>query len=67
MASYVRVLGRWIRKGNKADDCGSRDANFQELHCMSFTNKDATELLVAGIQDTMFRIDVERGTISDIV
>ena len=42
-------------------------ANFIELQCMSFTSKDNNELLVAGIQDQMFKIDIERGQITEYV
>ncbi|KAK8177570.1 PAB-dependent poly(A)-specific ribonuclease subunit PAN2 [Phyllosticta citrichinensis] len=38
---------------------------FKDLRCMSFTSKGIHEILVAGCQDTMYRIDVERGTIVD--
>ena len=34
---------------------------------MSYTAKGANELLVAGIQDQMFKIDVERGQITEYV
>lgn len=44
-----------------------RDNNFKDLQCMSFTSKSANEVLVAGQQDTMFKIDVERGTIIETV
>jgi PAB-dependent poly(A)-specific ribonuclease subunit 2 len=30
---------------------------------MSYTSKGASEILVAGLQDQMFTIDVEKGTI----
>jgi PAB-dependent poly(A)-specific ribonuclease subunit 2 len=43
------------------------DSNFSDLRCMSFTSKDATELLVAGTQSLMFKVDVERGVITEIV
>ncbi|KIW04435.1 hypothetical protein, variant 1 [Verruconis gallopava] len=43
------------------------DQNFTDLQCMSFTSKDATEILVAGMQNTMFRIDVEKGAILEII
>jgi hypothetical protein len=45
----------------------SRDTNFKDLRCMSFTSKNANEVLVAGQQDTMFKIDVEKGTIVETV
>jgi hypothetical protein len=31
---------------------------------MSFTSKGTSELLVAGLQDLMFTIDVEKGTVT---
>lgn len=34
---------------------------------MSFTGKDATDILVAGMQSTMFRIDVDKGTLLEVV
>ena len=34
---------------------------------MSFTSKGANELAVAGGQDTMFKIDVETGSITQTV
>lgn len=34
---------------------------------MSFTSKSANEVLVAGQQDTMFKIDVEKGAIVETV
>jgi len=34
---------------------------------MSFTSKGANELVVAGCQDTMFKIDVETGSITQTV
>jgi PAB-dependent poly(A)-specific ribonuclease subunit 2 len=35
----------------------------KELRCMSYTAKDNTQLLVAGLQNQMFLIDVEKGNI----
>lgn len=31
------------------------------LCCMSFLGKDSSEILVAGCQNTMYKIDVEKG------
>lgn len=36
----------------------------KDLHCMSFTSKGTSEILVAGLQDHMFTIDVEKGTVT---
>lgn len=38
--------------------------DMKNMQCMSFTSKGATEILVAGLQDQMFVIDVEKGTIT---
>ena len=35
----------------------------KDLHCMSFTSKGASEILVAGCQDVMYVIDANRGEI----
>jgi len=35
----------------------------KDLHCMSFTSKGASEILVAGSQDTMFVVDINKGEI----
>ena len=35
------------------------------LCCMSFTTRDATELIVAGRQPLIYRIDVEKGIVTD--
>lgn len=35
----------------------------ENLQCMSFTSKGASEIIVAGFQDTMFVIDVVKGEI----
>lgn len=37
------------------------------LCCMSFLGKDNSEILVAGIQNTMYKIDVERGQVTQEV
>jgi PAB-dependent poly(A)-specific ribonuclease subunit 2 len=34
---------------------------------MNFTSKGTREILVAGCQDSMFKIDVEKGVITDSV
>ncbi|KAK3381583.1 ubiquitin carboxyl-terminal hydrolase-domain-containing protein [Podospora didyma] len=40
-----------------------RHENMKDLHCMSYTSRGASEILVAGWQDTMFVIDVLKGEI----
>lgn len=42
--------------------CG-RDEEMRDLRCMSFTSKATSEILVAGLQGTMFVIDVNKGEI----
>ncbi|KAF1813417.1 cysteine proteinase [Eremomyces bilateralis CBS 781.70] len=41
-----------------------KDEAFVDLRCMSFTTKGTSEVLAGGCQDTMFRIDTEKGTIT---
>jgi PAB-dependent poly(A)-specific ribonuclease subunit 2 len=36
----------------------------KDLHCMSYTSRGTAEILVAGLQQTMFILDVEKGTIT---
>lgn len=38
-----------------------------DLRCMSFTGKGTSEIVVAGCQPAMLRIDVEKGTITEKV
>jgi len=44
-----------------------RNPEFKELKCMNFTSKGTREILVAGCQEKMFKVDVEKGTIADTV
>ncbi len=44
-----------------------RHENMKDLRCMSFTSKGTSEILVAGCQDVMFKIDVEKGRIIEEV
>jgi PAB-dependent poly(A)-specific ribonuclease subunit 2 len=39
--------------------------NFKDLRCMSFTSKGSDEVLVAGYQQTMFKVDIDKGVILD--
>lgn len=36
----------------------------KDLRCMSFISKDTKEILVAGLQDQMFVINVDKGEIT---
>lgn len=45
----------------------ARSPDFTELRCMNFTSKGTREILVAGCQDNMFKVDVDKGTIVDTV
>ena len=36
----------------------------KDLRCGCYTSKGTSEILVAGLQDQMFAIDVEKGTIT---
>jgi hypothetical protein len=46
-------------------DC--RHEGFKDLRCMSFTAKGDREILVAGVQDHMFKVDMEKGAVSETV
>jgi PAB-dependent poly(A)-specific ribonuclease subunit 2 len=36
----------------------------KDLYCMSFTSRGTSEILVAGYQDSMFVIDLNKGEIT---
>lgn len=36
----------------------------KDLRCMSYTSKGTSEILVAGLQDVMFTVDVDKGTVT---
>lgn len=40
-----------------------RHDSIKDLRCMSFTSKGTTELLAAGLQDTMLVIDLNKGEV----
>ena len=42
----------------------NRHADLRDLRCMSFTSKGPTEVIVAGLQDTMLVIDLNKGEIT---
>jgi PAB-dependent poly(A)-specific ribonuclease subunit 2 len=44
-----------------------RSPDFKDLKCMNFTSKGTREILIAGCQEQMFKVDVEKGTITDTV
>lgn len=44
-----------------------RSPDFKDLQCMNFTSKGTREILIAGCQEHMFKVDVEKGTIADTV
>lgn len=46
---------------------GCRSNEFKDLKCMNFTSKGTREILVAGCQDRMFKVDVEKGVIIETV
>ncbi|KAF2635376.1 hypothetical protein P280DRAFT_411570 [Massarina eburnea CBS 473.64] len=39
--------------------------DFKELRCMNFTSKGTREILVAGCQEKMFKVDVDKGVVTD--
>ncbi|KAH7093275.1 PAB-dependent poly(A)-specific ribonuclease subunit PAN2 [Paraphoma chrysanthemicola] len=38
---------------------------FKDLKCMNFTSKGTREILIAGCQDQMFKVDVEKGVVTE--
>ena len=44
-----------------------RNEAFKDLRCVNFTSKGTREVLVAGCQDQMFKVDVEKGSITETV
>ena len=63
MASDVCGMVGW----DPANADEDRNPDFHELRCMNFTSKGTREILVAGCLDNMFKIDVEKGTITETV
>lgn len=45
----------------------NRSPDFVDLKCMNFTSKGTREILVAGCQEHMFKVDVEKGIITETV
>ncbi|KAF2001926.1 PAB-dependent poly(A)-specific ribonuclease-like protein subunit pan2 [Amniculicola lignicola CBS 123094] len=43
------------------------NADFKDLKCMNFTSKGTREILIAGCQEQMFKVDVEKGTVTETV
>ena len=44
-----------------------RESAMKDLRCMSFLGRDQARIVVAGCQDVMFKIDIEKGTIVEQV
>jgi hypothetical protein len=44
-----------------------RNPEFKDLRCMNFTSKGTREILIAGCQEQMFKVDVEKGTVTEAV
>lgn len=57
------TLGEVRSQGIPGADWDCRHEDMKDLQCMSFTSKGASEIIVAGWQDTMFVIDVVKGEI----
>lgn len=64
MASIVRFLGSLLAHVLKL--LSSIDS-MKALCCMSFLGKSSPEILVAGCQNVMFKIDIEQGRITEEV
>jgi len=44
-----------------------RRDDLKDLRCMTFTSKGASEILVAGCQNVMLKIDVDKGEVLQTV
>ena len=64
MASIVRLLGPLLTQVLKVL---RRLDSMKALCCMSFLGKSSSEILVAGCQNIMFKIDIEQGRITQEV
>ena len=64
MASIVRSLGPLLAHALKVLP---RLNSMKALCCMSFLGKSSSEILVAGCQNVMFKIDIEQGRITEEV
>ncbi|KAL8701793.1 MAG: hypothetical protein Q9224_000340 [Gallowayella concinna] len=56
----------WIGTDSTLTQCYS-ESSMTDLKCMSFLGKHSSEILVAGCQSTMYKIDVDKGTTSGAV
>ena len=45
----------------------SREGAMKDLRCMSYLGKDNALLIAAGCQNTMFKIDIEKGRVVEEV
>jgi PAB-dependent poly(A)-specific ribonuclease subunit 2 len=52
-------LPRWVGNAN----VGYRHDGFRDLRCMSFASKGSNEILVAGLQEMMFVVDINKGEV----
>ena len=64
MASIVRFLASSLAHVLKLQ---SSIGSMKALCCMSFLGKSSSEILVAGCQNVMFKIDIEQGRITEEV
>lgn len=64
MAYHVRICELKIRfwVGMLIGRCSHED--MKDLRCMSYTSKGNSEIIVAGFQDQMFIVNVDKGTVT---
>lgn len=64
MAPQVRLAGSQGTALERANHGRlRRHAEMKDLRCMSFTSKGTAEILVAGLQDKMLVIDLNKGEV----
>lgn len=57
----------WFREKLLANGRHTRDPKFVALMCMSFTSKGTSEVLVAGHQENMFVVDLNKHEVTKTV
>ncbi|KAI9826617.1 MAG: poly(A)-specific ribonuclease [Thelocarpon impressellum] len=54
----------WKGQADRRFGVSGRHENMTDLRCMSYTSKGTSEIIVAGLQNSMFTIDVDKGQIT---
>lgn len=63
MAHQVTTITSQPHTRQESANRGIRHDDMKELRCMSFTSKGTAEIIVAGLQDIMLVIDLNKGEV----